>query len=161
MYNKYLFLFCKWGELRLTFPRPHSLHYKELELAPQNYAGDFDTCMSWKKAQQIVCLPRHREQYPAGRFTWARGRRVVIIINRIDSRGFLNGAVVKVHVLIRCQLCSLRRRKTSNSGQPGQRRCCFVYCSVLHMLHWRPKLLTLCSESSCLATPHAGHLSNL
>lgn len=41
--------------------------------------------------------------------TWARGRGIVVVIDRVHARCIFNGAVVEVHVFIRCQLCSLRR----------------------------------------------------
>lgn len=44
MINKYLFLFIlQMRKLRLKLPRSHSLSYKKLEFAPQNYAYDYDT----------------------------------------------------------------------------------------------------------------------
>jgi hypothetical protein len=68
-----------------------------------------------------MCAHMYRCEYRqrAASLTWARCRSIVVIINRVHSRSFFDGAVVKVHVFIRRQLCSLRKERQEN--QDGER----------------------------------------
>lgn len=62
-------------------------------------------------------------------------RSIVIIVNRIYSWSFFNGAVVEVHVFIRCQLCPLRKERegVQDGEKLGKSFIHSSHCSGLYL----------------------------
>lgn len=112
---------CTWA---LQRQRTNSKSLCILPISPKEVPTELVCVQAWRMrvSEDVDSLTR----------TWCRS--IVIVINGIHSRSLFNGAVVKVHVFIRRQLCSLRKeRKGSQNGKRLINILIYLsYCSAFH-----------------------------